>query len=83
MGTVSTKGQIVIPAELRRELGLKAGVRVRFKKHGRALLIEPNSYEELLALRGKYAGLPLEDDLAESRRQDEEKLERLYESLRS
>jgi hypothetical protein len=51
------------------------------------LLIEPGAYEAVLALRGKYAGLPLEADLAETRRQDEKKAEKkmkaLYESLRS
>jgi AbrB family looped-hinge helix DNA binding protein len=80
---ISTKGQLVIPAILRKEIGLKAGVRVVFKKHGRGLLIEPGSYEAVKALRGKYAGLPLEADLAESRRQEEEKLEALYESVHS
>ena len=82
---ISSKGQLVIPAKLRKEIGLRAGVRVIFKKQGKGLLIEPGSYEAVLALRGKYAGLPLEADLAESRRLDEEKsekrLEALYESL--
>jgi bifunctional DNA-binding transcriptional regulator/antitoxin component of YhaV-PrlF toxin-antitoxin module len=72
---------------LRQELGLKPGVRVIFSKRGKSLLIEPGAYEAVLALRGKYAGLPLEADLAETRRQDEKKAEKklkaLYESLRS
>ena len=33
---MSSKGQLVIPAKLREELGLKPGVRVVFKKQGRA-----------------------------------------------
>jgi AbrB family looped-hinge helix DNA binding protein len=87
MATMSSKGQLVIPAKLRQELGLKPGVRVIFSKRGKSLLIEPGAYEAVLALRGKYAGLPLEADLAETRRQDEKKAEKkmkaLYESLRS
>jgi AbrB family looped-hinge helix DNA binding protein len=87
MATLSSKGQLVIPAKLRHELGLKPGVRVIFSKRGKSLLIEPCAYEAVLALRGKYAGLPLEADLAETRRQDEKKAEKkmkaLYESLRS
>jgi AbrB family looped-hinge helix DNA binding protein len=87
IATVSSKGQLVIPARFRDELGFKPGIRVVFKKQGKGLHIEPGSYEAVLALRGKYAGLPLEKELAESRRQDEEKeekkLEALYESLRS
>jgi len=39
------------------------------------LFIEPGSYEAVLALRGKYAGLPLEEDLAEERRKWDERLE--------
>jgi AbrB family looped-hinge helix DNA binding protein len=75
MGTVSSKGQLVIPAKLREELGLKSGVRVVFKKQGNALLIEQGSYDAVAALRGKYAELPLEADLIEERRKWEERLE--------
>jgi AbrB family looped-hinge helix DNA binding protein len=75
MATVSSKGQLVIPAKLREELGFKPGVRVVFKKQGRGLHIEPGTYEAVLALRGKYAGLPLEEDLAEERRKWDERLE--------
>lgn len=84
---MSSKGQLVIPAKLREELGFKPGVRVVFKKQGKGLHIEPGSYEAVMALCGKYAGLGLEESFAEDRRQDEEKaekkLEALYESLRS
>jgi AbrB family looped-hinge helix DNA binding protein len=75
MATISSKGQLVIPAALRKELGLKPGVHVRVRKQGKGLHIESGSYEAVLALRGKYAGLPLEDDLAELRREDEGKLQ--------
>jgi len=72
---MSSKGQLVIPAKLREEMGFKAGVRVVFKKRGKGLLIEPGSYDAVLALRGKYAGFPLEEDLAEERRKWDERLE--------
>jgi AbrB family looped-hinge helix DNA binding protein len=75
MATVSSKGQLVIPARLRKELGFKAGIRVVFKKQGRGLLIEPGGYEAVMALCGKYAGLPLEEDLAEERHKWDERLE--------
>lgn len=84
---MSSKGQLVIPAKLREELGLKPGVRVVFKKHGKGLLIESGSYEAVVALRGKYAGLGLEESFAEDRRHEKEtsekKLKYLYENLRS
>jgi AbrB family looped-hinge helix DNA binding protein len=86
MATISSKGQLVIPAKLRKELGLKPGVRVVIKKQGKGLLIESGGYEAVLALRGKYAGLGLEESFAEYRRQEREledrKLKALYEELR-
>lgn len=72
---VSSKGQVVIPAKLRKEIGLKAGTLVVFRKQGSGLLIEPGSYQAVMALRGKYAGLPLEEDLAQERRKWDERLE--------
>ena len=69
---MSSKGQLVIPAKLRKELGLKPGVRVVIRKQGNGLLIEPRAYEAFLALRGKYAGLGLEERFAEYRRQERE-----------
>jgi AbrB family looped-hinge helix DNA binding protein len=84
---MSSKGQLVIPATLRKELGLKPGVRVIFQKQGKGLLIESGSYEAVMALCGKYAGIGLEESFAEDRRlekeREENKFEALYESLRS
>lgn len=60
---VSTKGQLVIPAKLREELGFKAGVRVIFKKQGKGLLIEPSRFDALRALRGSLAGFDLDKEL--------------------
>ena len=62
---VSSKGQLVIPAKLREELGFRAGVRVFFTKSGNGLLIEPNRFDSLRALRGSLAGKSLEQDLME------------------
>jgi AbrB family looped-hinge helix DNA binding protein len=78
---MSSKGQLVIPAQLRDELGLRPGVRLLVKRHGKGLFIEPGGFEAAFALRGKYAGMTLETDLAESRRCDEEKLDALFESV--
>ena len=80
---MSSKGQLVIPVRLRKQLGFKPGTRVVFRKHGKGLHIEPSGYEAVMALCGKYAGLPLEETLTEARRVDEEKLEARYEDLRS
>jgi AbrB family looped-hinge helix DNA binding protein len=52
IATISSKGQIVIPAEIREELRLKAGARVAVKKVGGEIIITPNPFDALLALRG-------------------------------
>jgi hypothetical protein len=61
-------------------------VRVVIKKQGKGLLIESGAYEAVLALRGKYAGLGLEESFAEYRREEREledrKQKALYEELR-
>jgi len=73
--TISSKGQLVIPAELRRKYKLKAGSRVALDDQGGEIRIKPNPFDELLALRGKYAQYPLEEDLMEERRKWDERLE--------
>jgi AbrB family looped-hinge helix DNA binding protein len=66
---ISSKGQLVIPAKLRRKYGLKEGVRVVFQEdeHGR-LSLEPSSFADVYALRGIGRGLPLDETLEEERR---------------
>jgi AbrB family looped-hinge helix DNA binding protein len=87
MATISSKGQLVIPAALRKKYRLKAGARVSIIDGEGQFTVTPNPYEALLALRGKYAGLPLDEDLAEMRREEREreerKLKEIYEDLRS
>ena len=52
MATVSSKGQIVIPVELRKKFQLKAGTRVSIGERNGKITLTPNPYDELLALRG-------------------------------
>jgi AbrB family looped-hinge helix DNA binding protein len=73
--TMSSKGQLVIPAELRRKYKLKTGSRVALDDRDGEIRIKPNSFDELLALRGKFAQYPLEEDLIEERRKWDERLE--------
>ncbi|MGA3372095.1 MAG: AbrB/MazE/SpoVT family DNA-binding domain-containing protein [Terracidiphilus sp.] len=75
MATVSSKGQLVIPAALRKKYRLKAGSRVAVEDYGGEIRVKPNPYDALLALRGKYARYPLEEDLMEERRKWDERLE--------
>jgi AbrB family looped-hinge helix DNA binding protein len=38
---VTQKGQVTIPVEMRKALGLRAGSKVRFKRQGRKVSLEP------------------------------------------
>jgi AbrB family looped-hinge helix DNA binding protein len=40
-GNVTTKGQLVIPARIRRRFGIKAGTRVRFIERGEEIILQP------------------------------------------
>ena len=77
MATVSSKGQLVIPAEIRKKYRLKARSLVAVKDYGRLRSIKPNQPSDarrFLALRGKFAQYPLEKDLMEERRKWDERL---------
>ena len=52
MATVSSKGQIVIPVELRRKYKIKGGTQVAVSEQDGSIMLTPNPYDALLALRG-------------------------------
>jgi AbrB family looped-hinge helix DNA binding protein len=58
---MSSKGQVVIPADLRRELGFKAGSELVFSRQEDKLVISRPDWAAIEALCGKYAGLFLEE----------------------
>ena len=49
---VSSKGQLVIPAAMRKKYGLKAGTRVDVADIEGEIRIKPNPFDALLALEG-------------------------------
>jgi AbrB family looped-hinge helix DNA binding protein len=70
---ISSKGQIVIPANLRRRYRLKEGTTVVFQEdHGR-LVLEPSNYEMIYALEGSLKEFPLEASLAEERQAERDR----------
>ena len=74
--TISSKGQIVIPADVRRELGLKTGGTLRLKTTSAREIVLSAKPEELdvEAIRDKFAdwcrrtGRDLVEELHEARR---------------
>jgi antitoxin PrlF len=53
---VGAKGQVVIPKEIRDELGLRPGAEVDFERDGEAVRIIAAGAAAVHGLRGRYAG---------------------------
>jgi AbrB family looped-hinge helix DNA binding protein len=62
-GTVTSKGQLVIPAELRRKHGIKSGTRVRFEDVQGGIMVRPVSEGAIDRLYGILKGLKLPRDV--------------------
>ncbi|MGB9028519.1 MAG: AbrB/MazE/SpoVT family DNA-binding domain-containing protein [Acidobacteriaceae bacterium] len=72
LATVSTKGQFVIPAEIREALGIRPGTRIAVLREGNRIILEPINKEYVRSLRGSLAGGPsMTDQLLKDRREDE------------
>jgi len=68
-GTVTSKGQLVIPAELRRKSGIKKGTEVHFLEDelGR-IVLQPVTEEFIDRLTGSLSGANMVESLIEERR---------------
>jgi AbrB family looped-hinge helix DNA binding protein len=75
--TVSSKGQMVIPASIRESLGIEPGTRVAVRQEGTRVILEPQTLAAKLRilkeLRGCMAGGPsMTDMLLDDRRRERE-----------
>jgi AbrB family looped-hinge helix DNA binding protein len=52
IATVSSKGQIVIPAVIRKKLRIKGGTRLTVSEKNGEITLTQNPFDELLALQG-------------------------------
>lgn len=77
---VTTKGQIVIPAKLRRRLGIKKGTRLHVEERDGQILLRPltRDYFQKMSgiLRGSGLLKALEESRAEELKREEEKIGR-------
>ena len=55
---VTTKGQLVIPARLRRRFGIKKGTMVTFIEDDGRIIVQPVNREFIRGLRGSLKGEP-------------------------
>jgi AbrB family looped-hinge helix DNA binding protein len=81
---VSTKGQIVIPKEIRTQLGIKPGTYCFLHVQDRELIIMPRPENPVESLRGSFRRFGTEsltEDLLRERALDKEREERKYERL--
>ncbi len=62
-GVVTSKGQLVIPAGLRRELRIGRGTRVRFERINGGIAIYPQPQHDIERFKGILAGLGLPTDI--------------------
>lgn len=67
---ISTKGQMVIPVELREALDLKAGTKVALQLEGNAILVQPITEEFIDSLPGSLKGPSLGDVRERQHRDD-------------
>jgi AbrB family looped-hinge helix DNA binding protein len=65
--SVSTKGQFVIPAEMRTALGIRPGTRLAVTQEGSRIVLEPVSEALVDKTRGMFRGKP--SSFAELKRQ--------------
>ncbi len=68
---VTTKGQLVIPAKLRKKLGIRKGTKVAIQEEGLRIILQPITPEYIRSLRGSLKGKPSAlDYLLEQRKRD-------------
>jgi AbrB family looped-hinge helix DNA binding protein len=70
---VTVKGQIVIPAKLRRKYGIKAGTKIIIFDNDEAIILKPVNEESLKRLQGRLKGKGVLKSLLVERQKDGER----------
>ena len=75
---MSSKGQIVIPAALRKKLGLTPNTQIRVTEHDGQIVLQPITRDQINKVRGIFKGSGLLEALYEDRKWERENDERRY-----
>ena len=62
---VTSKGQLVIPARVRRRFGIKPGTRVNFVEEGDRIIFQPVTREYIRSFRGVFKAKPGEKSVVQ------------------
>ncbi len=82
--TMTSKGQIVVPAKLRRRYGLKPGTKVYFIERDREILFQPVTKEYLKSVHGMLTSASsATEELLKERAKDKEREEAGIEKRRT
>ena len=73
--SMTVKGQVVIPADLRRRLGIKKGTRLHVEERDGEIILRPLTRDYFERMSGVLKGAGLVRALEASRREDREKEE--------
>lgn len=68
----TTKGQIVIPADLRKKFGIKGGTRFEITDDGERIILRPITSDYIRSLRGSLKGTKALQILEQERRMEKE-----------
>jgi len=79
---VTSKGQLVIPASLRKRFGIKAGTKVRFIERGGEIVIQPITSEFIRSVCGMLkSDKSIKRELMKDRARDRQREERKFEKF--
>ncbi len=83
----TVKGQIVIPAALRKKLGITGKTSIHVYEHDGKIILEPITSEYIRKVRGMFKDIPLTEALKQMRTEDaemeEKKLQRWHKAASS
>lgn len=81
---VTSKGQLVVPAKLRRRYGIKPGTKVCFIERGKEIVFQPVTKEYIRSLCGMLRSeTSMTDELLKERAKDKQREGAKYEKIRA